>query len=203
MNDQLQTVTSWLGSGSINIFGCPFAGKDTQGLLLAEQLGAELIAGGEILRSHHDQEQIQKIMSMGGIIPSELYLQMLLPVLSSPNLKNVPLVLSAVGRAHGEEPIILEATEKSGHPVKAVLFLNVSEDEAWKRFEASKGRGDRGDRPDDSRESLVMRLKKFQQRTMPVINFYREKGLLLDIDGSQSEDEVTDEIITKLLRKVS
>ncbi|MBP9738167.1 nucleoside monophosphate kinase [Candidatus Saccharibacteria bacterium] len=203
MNDQLQTVSSWLGSGSINIFGCPFAGKDTQGLLLADLLGAELIAGGEILRSHHDQEQIQKIMSMGGIIPSELYLQMLLPVLSSPKLKNVPLVLSTVGRAHGEEPIILEATEKSGHPVKAVLFLNVSEDEAWKRFEESKKRGDRGVRQDDSRESLIIRLKKFQQRTVPVIDFYREKGLLVDINGAQSEEEVTNEIISKLARIAS
>jgi adenylate kinase family enzyme len=71
-----------LGNGSINIFGMPFSGKDTQGSILAEYFGGVMISSGDILRHDHGNKQIQEIMAEGGIIPSELFEQIVLPFLS-------------------------------------------------------------------------------------------------------------------------
>ena len=198
MNDQIKIISNWLGTGSIYIFGCPFSGKDTQGRILAGLFNGVLVAGGDILRSQKDPENIEQIMASCGIIPSDFYLELVLPYLSRPEYKDKPLMLSAVGRSHGEEPIIIKATADSGHPIKAVIFLNLSEDVVWQRFEKDMHQDDRGNRADDSRESLTTRLKKYQDKTIPVIEFYRDNHLLIEVDGGLARDNVTNEIIKKL-----
>ncbi|MDX1765553.1 MAG: nucleoside monophosphate kinase [Candidatus Saccharimonadales bacterium] len=203
MEEQIERIKSWLGTGSVNIFGRPFAGKDTQGRKLADILGSELVAGGDILRSYHDQELIKKLMSTGDLFPMDLYLEIVVPYLSRPEIADRSLVLSAVGRLKGEEKVIMEATEKSGHPIKAVVLMNLSEDQVWQRLEAAKSLHDRGERQDDDAEALRNRLKKFTDQTMPVIEFYREQGLLLEVDGSLSRDAVTDEIVKVLAKRAA
>lgn len=198
MNSEMTKISAWLGTGSINIFGRPFAGKDTQGRLLAEAFGGVLVAGGDILRSHHDPEKIKQILAAGGLIPSDFYFNLVLPYLSQPAFKDRPLILSSVGRSQGEEPTIMKATSTSGHPMKAVVVLELSEAEVWQRFEAVKVVHDRNGRTDDHREVLKNRLKKFQDRTMPVIEFYRDRGLLVEVDGTRSREEVTNEILDSL-----
>lgn len=202
MEIKIDKINQWLSSGSINIFGRPFAGKDTQGELLAKLFGGVLIAGGDILRSHQDPAEIEKIMAAGGIIPSDFYLRMLLPYLLQPDLNGKPLLLSAVGRSHGEEDIILQATADSGHPMKAVVVLQLSEADVWQRFEESQLDHDRGNRTDDHREVLNNRLKKYQAKTVPVIEFYRNKGLLIEVDGTKSREEVTNEILNSLFNRI-
>lgn len=198
MEEKINAIKKWLGTGSINIFGEPFSGKDTQGEQLAEILSATLIAGGDILRAHPESKKVTDTMATGGIVPSNLYLQNVLPYLAKQNHTNTPLILSAVGRSHGEEPATIEATLKSGHPLKAVLYLELSEVEIWKRFEQSKVKNDRQGRQDDTKEALEVRLKKFEANTMPVIKYYEDNKLLINIDGSPSTPEVTNSIIDAL-----
>ena len=195
MDEQKNTVATWLGAGSINVFGLPFAGKDTQGRILAEHLGAFLVAGGDILRSHGDQAELERIMATGDLIPSNLYLKIMVAYLSNPQFLGKPLVLSAVGRLKGEETTVMQATADAGHPIKAVVLLRLSEEEVWKRFDAAKELNDRGSREDDSRTALENRLVKFREQTIPVINHYRELDLLVEVDGSLSREAVNDEII--------
>lgn len=203
MDDQINTIKTWLGAGSINMFGRPFAGKDTQGRLLAESLDGVLIAGGDILRSYHDQAKIQQIMAAGGLIPSDFYLSVLVPYLSRAEIAQKPLILSAVGRLQGEEQVITKATVDSGHPIKAVILLDLSEEEVWRRFAEAKLQHDRGNRSDDHREVLKNRLQKFQIKTQPVIQYYREKDLIIDVDGTLPRDQVASLIIEKLAQKAS
>lgn len=203
MNNQIQKISDWLGTGSINIFGRPFAGKDTQGDKLADVFGGVLVAGGDILRHYHDQEKIEQIMSAGGIIPSDLYLKIVLPFLSRQDFKEKPLILSSVGRLEGEEHTILEATTSSGHPIKAVILLQLTEEEVWRRFEESLVNHDRGDRSDDHRKVLENRLNKFQNKTVPVIEFYRNRGMLIEVDGTLSREDVTNEILASLVSRAS
>lgn len=199
MEHKVHAVSKWLGTGSLNIFGMPFSGKDTQGEILAELLGGFLIAGGDILRSHHDPKKIEEILAAGGIIPSDFYLELLLPYLSRPAYKERPLILSAVGRSHGEESIIIRAADESGHPVKAVIYLKIDEAEVWQRFKVSQTIQDRGNRSDDRREVLNNRITKFQAKTKPVIEYYRDKGLLLEVDGTLSKENVTSSILDKII----
>lgn len=192
-------IKNWLGAGSINIFGRPFCGKDTQGRKLAELFGGALVGGGDILRSHPDPARVEQVMKEGGIVPSDFYLQMVLPYFSRPEFAGKPLILSAVGRAHGEEEQIMQACVGSGHPLKAVVLLDISENDVWRRFEAAKSLDDRGTRADDDRSALQTRLQKFAERTMPVLNYYRQKSMLIEVDGTLSREEVTSEILKHLL----
>ncbi|HSX27664.1 MAG TPA: nucleoside monophosphate kinase [Patescibacteria group bacterium] len=194
----ISTVKAWLGTGSINIFGMPFSGKDTQARALAENLGAAVIAGGDILRSHPDQETIKKLMLTGELFPTDYYLDIITPFLSQPKLAQRPLVLSSVGRWHGEEETIMKAANQSGHSLKAVISLELDEDEIWRRFETSGKQKDRGFRYDDAGQILRTRLNEFQSKTHPVIDFYRNNGLLLDIDALGTPEEVTNRILDRL-----
>jgi adenylate kinase len=200
MDTQIQIVAAWLGTGSINIFGRPFSGKDTQGEILAQLFGGALIGGGDILRSHHEPKKVEEIMASGGIIPLEFYERLVLPYLTRGEFAGKPLILSAVGRSHGEETVTMRAAKEAGHPFKAVVYLEISEDEVWERFEAAQDSHDRGARADDNREVLKTRLQKFRERTLPAIEFYREKGLLIEVTGTHPEEQVTHIILNHLAR---
>lgn len=201
MYPRIKTISQWLGTGSINLFGRPFAGKDTQGRMLATQLGGALIGGGDILRSHKDPKEIEQILAAGGLIPHDYYLHMVLPYLSRPEFNGKPLVLDAVGRAKGEEQAVLKAAEQSGHPLKAVIVLQLPEQEVWNRFDAAAAVGDRGSRADDSREVLKNRLKKYEDNTVPVLEYYKSAGLLIEVDGIGTRDEVAEAILDALTKR--
>ncbi len=192
------SIASWLGSGSINLFGLPFAGKDTQARMLMNALGALEIGGGEILRSYHDQAELQNILASGKLIPTGMYIKMIVPYFSQAQYAGKPLILSSVGRSNGEQEAVFSAAAQSGHPIKAVILLSLDEAEIWKRFEISQMEGDRGGRADDQKSVIVTRLDEFRRNTMPVIEFYREKGLLIEIDGSKPREEVEMAILTAL-----
>ena len=198
MADRLSSLKHWLGTGSLNLFGRPFAGKDTQGRLLAAALGAPLIGGGDILRSHHEPARIQAILDAGGMIPHDVYLEMLIPYLSRDEYAGKPLVLSSVGRSEGEEATIMHACEASGHPLRAVVELTLDEAEVWARFEAAKHLHDRDGRADDNRITLKNRLQEYHDKTLPVLEYYRTHGLLVEVDGRLSREAVLSEIIGAL-----
>jgi adenylate kinase len=203
MDAEIETIKKWLGKGSINFFGRPFSGKDTQCLEFADMFGGELISGGDILRSHNDSEIIKQTLASGGIIPTDFYLSSVLPYLSKPEFTNSPLILSSVGRSKGEEVTIIDATSKSGHPLKAVILLNISEEEVWRRFNESKIENDRGNRSDDRVEALTYRLKEFNDKTIPVIDFYKSQKMLIEVNGMERRLEVTSDILKSLLKLVN
>jgi adenylate kinase family enzyme len=166
--DECQTrLRAWLGSGSLNLFGLPFAGKDTQGAILADYFGAQLVSSGQVLRGCGDTE-IARIMASGDIIPPELFGRVMVPYLLSNTPAGTPLILSEVGRLPGEEVVVLEAAEKAGHPIKAAIILEMPDQEVWNRFIASQVSGDRGQRADDNKDVLQNRLEKFHNKVTPV-----------------------------------
>ena len=92
----------------------------------------------------------------------------------------------------------------SGHEIKAVIILNISEADVEKRFNKAKELNDRGDREDDKDlEIFQTRLKEFREKTMPVIQFYKSLDLLIEVNGDQTREAVFNEIIDKLYKKAS
>ncbi|MBA2279457.1 nucleoside monophosphate kinase [Candidatus Saccharibacteria bacterium] len=190
----IDDISLWLGTGSINIFGLPFSGKDTHGTELSNFFNAPLIGGGDILRSKIGPKHIKEHMSGGNLAPSEEYLAIVLPYLSQEMFSGHPLILNTVGRWHGEESSVMQAAEKSGHPIKAVIFLDVTTTEAQRRWQlAERGRDD-----DAAEHILEKRFSEFKEKTIPVIEFYRDKGLLIEIDGMPPQRIVTRDILDKL-----
>lgn len=196
---QQNDIKDWLGSGSINIFGPPYAGKDTQGAELVKLLdAAPLIGGGDILRSSTIPEHVKEIMERGELIPTKDYIEIVLPFLSQGAFAGKPLVLSSVGRWHGEEEGVLNVTTESHHPLKAVIYISLPEPLIWQRWEAHKTLGNRGSRQDDAKESLEIRLDEFREKTLAVLDFYRKMGILIEIDGDQPPEKVLTDIIDRL-----
>lgn len=193
-----QQIKTWLGSGSINLFGLPYAGKDTQAQKLAEKLNATVLGGGEILRNSVIPPHVKEVMEAGDLIPTPDYIAIVLPYLGRQELAGQPLILSSVGRWHGEEDGVMQATEQSGHPIKAVIFLNIDETILRQRWEYAQSAGTRGERADDAEEKLATRLAEFREKTLPVIEYYRQKGLLIEVDGSQDVETVNKQIFEKL-----
>ncbi len=194
MKEELEIVRNWLAQGSINIFGLPFSGKDTHGAELATLLRAEVISGGDILRNMEGLHDVKNHIAAGNLAPTEAYLATVLPYLSQKRFIGKPLVLSSVGRWHGEEQSVLKAAEESGHPMKAVIFLSITEQEAEKRWQASE----RGREDDAEHHILLNRFNEFRQKTLPVIDYYRDMGLLVEVDGMPEIEVVTRNILVKL-----
>lgn len=200
---EMQQLKGWLGAGSINIFGRPFAGKDTQGKILAELFDGVLMGGGDILRGSIIPDHVKAVMHAGQLIPTNDYIEIVLPYLQQDEFKDKPLILSSVGRWDGEEKGVLKATMEAGHELRAVIYLDLDEDTVRKRWQAKEDSGARGARHDDSFEVLDTRLQEFREKTLPVINHYRDLGLLIEIDGNQAIDEITSQIMTVLVSRAS
>lgn len=198
MEEKIATIKNWLGTGSINIFGLPMSGKDTQGVKLAEALGAKLLSSGIIIRakeaeSHHD------LSGHGNLIPTNTFFEWILPYFYRKDIAKVPLILSSVGRWFGEEDEVMSTAKESGHEIKAVILLNISEAAVEGRWTTAKSLGDRGDRKDDKDiETFHNRLEEFRTKTLPVLQHYKTLGLLINVNGNQSREAAFTEIIDKL-----
>ena len=203
MDDKIKTIKNWLGTGSINIFGLPMSGKDTQGIKLAEALDAKFLSSGIIIRAMETQTK-NNYSSKGNLIPTNVFYEWVLPYFERPDLYEHPLILSSIGRWHGEENQVMSVAAGSGHEIKAVIILNISEADVEKRFNKAKELDDRGDREDDKDLAIFQtRLKEFREKTMPVIQFYKSLDLLIEVNGDQTREAVFDEIIDKLYKKAS
>lgn len=199
LNEKLEKIKSWLGTGSLNIFGLPMSGKDTVGMRLAEDLQAKFLSSGIIIRAY-ESEQNEDMTGSGKLIPTNTFYDIILPYFSREELRNDSLVLSSVGRWSGEEDKIMEAAKAGGHEIKAVVMLDLTEKEVKNRFEAAKTLNDRGERADDANiEVFETRLAEFREKTMPVLNHYDELKMLVKVHASGSRDEVYANVIDRLV----
>ena len=199
LNEKLEKIKSWLETGSLNIFGLPMSGKDTVGMRLAEDLQAKFLSSGIIIRAY-EAEQNEDMTGSGKLIPTNTFYDIILPYFSREELRNDSLVLSSVGRWSGEEDKIMEAAKAGGHEIKAVVLLDLTEEEVKNRFEAAKELNDRGERADDANiEVFETRLAEFREKTMPVLNHYDELKMLVKVPASGSRDEVYTNVIDRLV----
>lgn len=203
MEEKIAKIKSWLGTGSINIFGLPMSGKDTQGIRLAEALGAKFLSSGMIIRAM-EKETKEKYSERGELVPTDLFYEWVLPYFERRDLFDYPLILSSIGRWSGEEDQVMSVAAGAGHDIKAVIILNISEADVEDRFNASKILNDRDERKDDKNlEIFKTRLKEFREKTLPVLQHYRTLGLLVEVNGDQTREAVFNEIVEKLYQRAS
>ena len=198
LRDKISKIKDWLGKSSINFFGLPMSGKDTVGERLATDLGAKFLSSGIIIRAY-EAEQNAHMTENGQLIPTNVFYDIILPYFSRDELKKNSLVLSSVGRWFPEEDKVMEAAKQGGHEIKAVILLDLSEVEVKKRFEAAKELNDRGERADDANlEIFEIRIKEFQEKTVPVLKHYEELGLLIKVSAMGSREVVDNSVVNAL-----
>lgn len=192
MEENIQTIKNWLGVGSINIFGLPFSGKDTIGNRLAEVLGGKLLSSGQILREAQANDGALKAeMNTGALADTDKFRGIVLPYFGRDELKDMPLILSSVGRWEGEEIDVIEAAKNANHPIKVTIQLEISLEELEKRRQLALQNGDRGERGDDNTvEILQKRIQEFNEKTLPVLATYEKMGILVKIPTSDEREIV-------------
>lgn len=196
---KIAAIQKWLGTGSINIFGRQFAGKDTHGRELAELFNGVLLNGGDILRNSAIPAHVKASMNAGKLVPINDFIEIVVPFLSNEILRDNSLILSAVGRWHGEEEGVIQAVETAGHTLKAVIYIEIDEPTAYARWEhTTTTTSERDHRNDETKKSLDKRLEEFRNKTLPVIDYYEEKGLLITVDGTLEKRVVFEQILDAL-----
>lgn len=207
MEDKISAIRSWLGSGAINIFGIQFSGKDTLGVPLAERLGAKFISSGDLVRAamhNSDDSRIQQAAldtQTGILTPTDEFRQLIIPHLKDDRLSGIPLVLGSVGRWIGEEKVVMEALVEGGHPLRAVIVLDIPEEEVWRRWEEVKNTRNGGRQDDQDRSRVAKRLQEFKEKTVPVITKYTNLGIVINIDATGTIEDTFNAAIDRLYRR--
>ncbi|NCO10722.1 AAA family ATPase [Candidatus Saccharibacteria bacterium] len=201
-NSHTSQLAHLIGSGSINFFGLPFAGKDSQAKLLADAVNGAVISGGDILRASASDE-VKKIIADGHLAPTDEYRQLILPYFSRDEFKGKPLILSSVGRWSGEEEPVISALNSAEHSLKAVIYLHLDEKHIFNRFSHPDVKQTRGLRDDDIEHKLHVRIAEFHEKTQPVLDHYKKLGYLIEVDANQQLDAVEEQIHKALIEKLS
>lgn len=175
----------------IVLIGIQGAGKSTQGNLLSENLGLPYLSTGHIFRQIAKEKtelgrKVKLIMTAGLLQPGDLTVRVVENYLGRPEYRK--------GYIIDGFPRTLEQVEKFKNGVDKVVHINIPEKEALKRL---AGQND-GTRPDDSVEAIRQRIDSFYNFTKPVLNYYRDKGLLIEINGENSIDEIQKDILKSL-----
>jgi adenylate kinase len=180
----------------------PGSGKGTQAEKLAAHYEIAHLSSGELLRKQvEDDTPIGRgaadFLVRGDLVPDELILEMLRePVLEA--VRNGGYVLDGFPRTlrQAEEAYEL-AQQVEGIELQSVIHLVVGRDELRRRLLARAGREGRSD---DTESTIKHRLEVFDAETAPLLGFYAERGLVLDIDGDQPVDRVFTDTVNAIDR---
>ena len=190
----------------IVFLGPPGSGKGTQAAQLAKRLGVPAISTGEILREAVRQKtplgrKAQAIMESGELVPDPLIVELIAERLGQPDARG-GFILDGFPRTLAQARSFETILSGNGDALSAVLNFSVPEADLTERMlgrAAAEGRAD--DRPETIRE----RLRVYREKTEPLVGFYRDRDLLVEIDGVGSVEEVAgrvDEAVSSARRAV-
>lgn len=177
------------------LLGAPGSGKGTQGEWLARRYEAPHVSTGELLRAQVEAgtdlgRQAQPYMDRGDLVPDELVLAMVLEdVLGEDSQPSY--VLDGFPRTVEQARTAYERAVASGRTLHAAICLDVPHDELVERI-LQRGR------PDDTEQTVRHRIEQYEQKTLPLLGYYADRGLLLRIDARGDVDEVTERIAAAL-----
>lgn len=167
--------------------GPPGVGKGTQGKRLSETKGWPLISTGEILREAVAQgtplgQAARSLMEHGSLVSDDVMIGLVRERTSEPDCRN-GFILDGFPRTVPQADALEEILGGRGQALDAVLSLSAPADEVVRRM-ISRGRSD------DSEATVRRRLVVYHEQTAPLIEYYRRLGLLREVDGLGTMDEV-------------
>jgi len=174
------------------LIGIQGSGKSTQGNILSEKLGIPYLSSGHIFREMAKEKTplgryIKETMNAGFLIPDDKTLEIVVEYLGHPEYET--------GYILDGFPRTVPQAEAFPNGVEKVIYLRVSDKEALWRL---AGRDEEGVREDNTLKALMKRIDEFHNKTKPVIEYYKQKGKLLEIDGEKDIQEITAEILSSL-----
>lgn len=172
------------------LIGIQGSGKSTQGNLLSEKLNIPYLSTGHIFREIAKEitplgRYIKETMNAGYLIPDE---------------KTLEIVTEYLRRTEYAKGYILDGfprtriqAEEFENGIEKVIYIKVSDEEAVKRLSLRQDA-----REDAAPPALKRRIELFYKFTVPVLDYYREKGILVEIDGEKNIDDIHRDICNVL-----
>lgn len=176
----------------IILIGIQGSGKSTQGNMLRDKLGIEYLSSGHIFREMAKEKTplgryMKETLNAGVLISDEKTIPIIEEYLSKPEY--------AKGYILDGFPRTTKQAEEFSNGVDKVVYLKVSDKEALWRL---SGRLDEGVREDNTLQAIRKRIQLFHDFTEPVIEFYRRKGNLIEVDGERDIEVIHEDIMSHL-----
>ena len=172
------------------LIGIQGAGKSTQGNILSEKLNIPYLSTGHIFGDMAKEKTpigryLKEVMNSGALIPDDTTLEIVADYLKRPEYEK--------GYIMDGFPRTTKQAEAFENGIDKVIYLRVSDREALWRLSYRNE-----EREDDTLAALRKRIELFHEVTKPVIEWYRSKGQLVEVDGEKSIEEISSEILNNL-----
>jgi len=210
----------------IILLGAPGAGKGTQAGLISEKLKLTHIATGDLFRQAIEKgtelgRTAKSYMEKGQLVPDEITVRMVMDRIAADDCKN-GIVLDGFPRNLEQARALDQALEKQKNGIDKVIYIKVSEEELLKRLGGrwicrrcqtpyhevysppkvagicDKCGGELYQRHDDNINTIKKRLEVYFKETAPLIDYYKQKGKLIEVDGEGSMEEINERIVSVL-----
>lgn len=210
----------------IIMLGAPGAGKGTQAKQIADKYSIPHISTGDIFRANIKNgtelgKKAKQYMDQGALVPDELTCDLVMDRIQQDDCKN-GFVLDGFPRTIPQAEALDAALEKINEKMDYAIDVDVPDENIVNRMSGRRaclncgatyhlisippkveGICDRCGskivlREDDKPETVQKRLKVYHEQTQPLIDYYKNQGILKSVDGTQPMDEVFKAIVTIL-----
>jgi len=179
--------------------GPPGAGKGTQAIKIAEHYGIPAISTGDIFRALQTADtplarQVRAIMESGGYVSDEITNEIVADRLAQPDCES-GFLLDGYPRTLQQVQTLDDNLAETNRPITAVISLLADTEEVVARL---LRRAEIDGRADDNEETIRVRLQVYADQTAPLLEVYRSRGLLVEVNGLGEIDEVSDRVFAAL-----
>ncbi|HEV2253860.1 MAG TPA: adenylate kinase [Streptosporangiaceae bacterium] len=173
------------------LVGAPGSGKGTQGQALAALYGVEHLSSGEVLRAEVRAgtslgQEVAAYQRRGDLVPDHIVFELVIPAVAAAAARG-GYILDGFPRTVRQALEAADVARRLDLTLDAAIYLNVPETILLQRLLSRA-------RPDDTAEVIKHRLEVFTETTSPLIAYYRERGILLEVQGDQPAGAITAEI---------
>jgi adenylate kinase len=181
---------------NIALFGPPGAGKGTQSEYLVKRFNLFYISTGDMLRRELAAgsklgEAAREIIASGGLVSDEIIVQIIEKTITE-NPQAAGFLFDGFPRTFIQAYILDGLMMKLNTSLNCLINIQIPEEVSVTRL---LERGKTSGRLDDNEAVIRNRLREYHDKTLPVLQFYRDKGNQHDIDGTQSIEEVRADIV--------
>jgi len=186
---------------NVALFGPPGAGKGTQSRALVERYKLFYISTGDLLRKELAAKSAlgraaEDIIAAGGLVPDEIIVQIIEKTITeNPGVRG--FLFDGFPRTYIQAYILEGLMIKLNTSLTVLIDLQVPEDVSVQRL---LDRGKTSGRSDDNEAVIRNRMREYSEKTLPVLRFYKEKGLHRRVDANATIERVN-ERIEELIRE--